>query len=366
MILPTWKQALRSGDDKAPPELIRLGVGVSQAKAVDDREEAIAFVMNGSGADRGGDIVNHDGARLDAFNANPVMPWGHNYYGLPLGTWEDVRVESGSLVGVGVFSAREIYPLAETILQMYLRRILRACSIGFRPIKWAWNEERGPWAVDYMEYELLECSAVMIGQHQDALATLSLARGEGLDVAPVLEEFERVIAAEGRGLWLPRDVAKSVLLELGPRFFDLAPATKARAEILELDAPPLEEAEELFGTIKNVDPEDVAVVPVIACASCGGSHKGVAFLPLAKAAEGGQSHWGTCPETGDPVYLGISTSASAKAPPVPEPEASEEDKAAAGELLKAMNVFVRDVRASVRSGLREGETAVSGALEYDD
>jgi hypothetical protein len=172
------------------------------SRAIKGRDDALEFVMNGSNADRGGDWVDHSGAELERFRLNPVMPWAHDYRGLPLGHWEDVRHERRrGLVGVGVFSAAPVYPFAATVLELYRRTILRACSIGFNGLEWRWAPERGDGARDFLKYELLECSAVMIGQHQDALAT---AKQAGMDLSPIFERAEAERQKVGRCSWLPR------------------------------------------------------------------------------------------------------------------------------------------------------------------
>lgn len=65
-------------------------------------------------------------------------------------------------------------------------------------------------------------------------------------------------------------------------------------------------AEEPVEEKATEEQEPDAVVRVVKCASCGGSHKTVGFAELAKVGDG-STHWGVYPETGDPIFLAVTT-----------------------------------------------------------
>lgn len=172
---PPWKLELSN----LPMDLQKDAMPVmrlpAMLKDIDIAAKKITFTMNQESEDRGGDIIYMDGGKLDLFRQNPVAPKFHQYRGYPAALWEDVRVEKvdsvKALVGVADFSeTTQICEEAEKVWQFYSRRIMRAVSVGIDPVVWQWNEDRKKYAIDIMEWYLLECSFVLIGQHPDALS----------------------------------------------------------------------------------------------------------------------------------------------------------------------------------------------------
>jgi len=69
--------------------------------------------------------------------------------------------------------------------------VVRAVSIGFRPIKWSFNDEGG---VDYQEFEIYELSTVSVPALPEAIITSVKSMG-----GPLPEDVVRLIRAADRG-----------------------------------------------------------------------------------------------------------------------------------------------------------------------
>jgi len=371
MKIPDWKKELADASEEgADAQPIRLTLGVTvREKAAEGQEGTIRFVMNGGVPDRGGDVIHHEGTWLENFAKNPVMPWGHDYRGLPLGQWANVHVDGHDLVGDADFRSREVWDFAELVYQMYRREILRACSVGIQPIVYARNEERGPWAYDFLEQDLLECSAVMIGQHQDALVVQQQAKDAGLDIRPLLREAERILEGEhGIGLWVPRSTLEAMAKSpSAPVVFDLAgdggrellAAVAAKTddgddEDAQAEGDAGEGGESDEGEFFTLNVHLRESLSIAACGVCGGRHDSLPIQVRSAAPEApGWTHWGVCPSTGDPVHFTVSSSAQESAPEVDEDEA----------WLESLERTLRD---SCRKAADEATTATTGELVYDD
>lgn len=91
------------------------------------------FLMSDAHPDRADDIVSQ-GWDLSEFVANPVAPYNHNYYDLPVGRWRNVGVGAGNaLRGTLIPTPSEHYPLSMAVADMLASRTLRTVSVGFRP-----------------------------------------------------------------------------------------------------------------------------------------------------------------------------------------------------------------------------------------
>lgn len=148
----------------------------------------LEFVLSDATVDRHGDIVEPDGWDLKNFKKNPIALFGHNS-GFPIGTWADLRVEGGKLVGRLVLAAKGTSARLDELIGLVEQKILRAVSVGFRPIDSDPIDPKQPWGAQrYKKQELLETSLVSVPANPAALAlakslnlsteTMSLVFGE--------------------------------------------------------------------------------------------------------------------------------------------------------------------------------------------
>ena len=129
------------------------------------------FVISTPGVDRDNDTIDAQGWLLDNYKRNPVVLWAHDYSQLPLGKALDVRVEGRRLVSEAEFAE---HPLADTVLKLIDGGFLRATSVGFKPVRFERNVERG--GIDFKEQELLEFSVVPVPANPEAVTLMKLAR----------------------------------------------------------------------------------------------------------------------------------------------------------------------------------------------
>jgi HK97 family phage prohead protease len=124
-------------------------------------------------------VITVDGWDLGNFEKNPVVLWAHDYRSLPIGKAVSVEKVGSSLRAVAEFVPKDtpvVGPMAEAVSQLLKGGFLNATSVGFRPLKSSFNEERG--GFDFEKTELLEFSVVPVPAHPDALQD---AKTAGID-----------------------------------------------------------------------------------------------------------------------------------------------------------------------------------------
>ena len=119
--------------------------------------------------DRHGDTVAPEGWRLDAYRANPVVLWAHDYRQPAIGRAAAVWRQSGSLLASIEFAPTEF---GGTVAALYQQGYQRGVSVGFRPIRFEERREARSGAflgIRFLEQELLEISAVPVPANGNAL-----------------------------------------------------------------------------------------------------------------------------------------------------------------------------------------------------
>jgi|GEM_PF-89949 len=100
------------------------------------------FIINGSmkkirltdeSVNKYGFRVLTSGLDLTEFKKNPIMFFGHNEWGLPIGKWEEIDVKNGEIHATPVFD--ETDDLALKIKSKWEQGMLNAASIGFSIIE---------------------------------------------------------------------------------------------------------------------------------------------------------------------------------------------------------------------------------------
>jgi len=131
------------------------------------------FVMSDSGVDRMGDVIEATGWQLSNFKSHPIALFNHDPDQV-IGKWADVRIAGGQLVGNLELAEAGTSPLVDTVRALHEQKILRAVSVGFRPLK---KEPLGKDADEFwgpfkfLKSELLECSLVSVPANPRALST---------------------------------------------------------------------------------------------------------------------------------------------------------------------------------------------------
>ena len=119
------------------------------------------FVMSDFNLNRLGMKVDPEGWVLDNYKANPVLLWNHDDSIPAIGIMENVRNESGRLMGKPKYADKEIDLFAWSIGQKVKVGILTSGSVGFMTLKVEVEEKENKLPVVISrEQELYEFSIV--------------------------------------------------------------------------------------------------------------------------------------------------------------------------------------------------------------
>ena len=141
----------------------------SDAQADDDPFE---FIMSDGTVDRVGDVIEPSGWELATFRQNPIALYGHDRNGLPIGMWQSIRVEGGKLLGRLKLAEQGTSAFIDAVRALVKQRILRAVSVGFKPLETAPLASSKSGGTRFIRQELLECSLVAVPANANALAVL--------------------------------------------------------------------------------------------------------------------------------------------------------------------------------------------------
>ena len=192
-------------------------------------EDRVQFVISTGSVDRDNDTVNPAGWRLENYRRSPVVLFAHDYRALPVARASEIGVVGGQLCAVAEFVPAAIYPFAKQVLDMLRAGFLNAVSVGFRPLKYVQNAQRG--GFDFIEQELLEFSVVPVPANPEALVV-----GRGVDEGAVKAWLSRGARSGGSVL----DLFDAPVLDLADddeAVLDLVDAP--RRDLVDVDASTL-------------------------------------------------------------------------------------------------------------------------------
>jgi HK97 family phage major capsid protein/HK97 family phage prohead protease len=128
------------------------------------------FVLSDETPDRVGDIISADGWDLVNFNKNPIALFGHRS-DFPIGKWHGVKTEGKELKGKLELAPKGTSPRIDEIRALLDAGILKAVSVGFKPIDSVPLNPKDPWAGSrFLKQELVECSLVAVPANPNALS----------------------------------------------------------------------------------------------------------------------------------------------------------------------------------------------------
>lgn len=187
-LFPTdeWRTNVSSGD--ASNDVLLRKEFVTEVEPGADR--TIKFTISTGSADREKDIINPSGWDTTNYLQNPVVLFAHDYDSLPVARAISLRQDGDTLVAEAQFADAELNPMAEQVYQMLKQGFLRGASVGFRPLSYQFNEERG--GVDFDKQELLEFSVVPVPANPGALMSAGL---KAADVALITKWAKDTLAA---------------------------------------------------------------------------------------------------------------------------------------------------------------------------
>lgn len=157
-------------------------------------ESGMEFVLSDETPDRLGDVISVSGWDLTNFKKNPVALFGHRS-DFPIGTWSNLRAKDGALRGHLKMAPEGTSPRIDEIRKLIDAGILKAVSVGFRPVEHQPRRTKNGDSVDgylYTKSELVEVSVVSVPANPNAL---SVAKSLKVSDATI----DLVFAKHGKG-----------------------------------------------------------------------------------------------------------------------------------------------------------------------
>ena len=157
-------EAYEKGSAPAPVLYKANGIAL---KTADDG--VTIFIASEETPDRRGDIIMTDGWELGNFQKNPVYMFIHDYTRPPIGTVPKVWIENRQLLNTVKWDDGD--PVAREIRGKYERGIMKAESVGFRPLEFEEIRDKNSnfQGMRFIRQELVEISAVPVPMHPMAL-----------------------------------------------------------------------------------------------------------------------------------------------------------------------------------------------------
>lgn len=126
-------------------------------------------IMTSDKKDRDGEVIKLDAWSFENFMKNPILLYGHNYWGLEnvIGRVDKIYLENNTWIAEGTFASEKANPKAQQVRRLYDEKILQAVSVGFIV--------KGRDVSDdsvITKAELLELSFVPIQSNPDAVSLL--------------------------------------------------------------------------------------------------------------------------------------------------------------------------------------------------
>jgi hypothetical protein len=156
--------------------------GFSADVTANDGERAVTAVISTATIDRDGEVIQSHGINTRAFEANPVVFFGHDYSRPPIGKVVGFKRADTSLTAKIVFAERpKDFPeneewMPSTLFSLYQQGVMRAFSIGFIPteVREPTPRDKGTYGPDvkrvFSKIQMLELSAVPIPANSEAVA----------------------------------------------------------------------------------------------------------------------------------------------------------------------------------------------------
>jgi HK97 family phage prohead protease len=144
------------------------GVGEIVHKTHATPAAGMEFVLSDASPDRFGDVVEVGGWDISNFKNNPVALFNHDKSFI-VGKWQNVSVRNNALRGELVLAPKGTSPRIDEIRRLVEADILRAVSVGFRPLKYE-PMKGDALAMRYLAHELVESSLVAVPANANALA----------------------------------------------------------------------------------------------------------------------------------------------------------------------------------------------------
>lgn len=164
-------------------ERVDVIMNIDQTTIKDLGDGVFSATVTTSDVDRMGESIDTQGITTDAYMKNPVVLYGHDYSGLPIGKATKLQQFKNKLTATFQLAVKE-YPFAQTVADMIKGGYLNAVSIG--GVVRQWNESY----TEIQAMEMVEFSVVPVPANPQALITgRSLEKVTGKSVEQIASEY---------------------------------------------------------------------------------------------------------------------------------------------------------------------------------
>ncbi len=157
--------------DGTKPTIVRRSDAL-HVRAVRSDTREVDFVASTDTIDSYDEVVDQASWDLRRFEKNPVILYQHDRYSLPIGQATRCEVKDGQLECTIKFATAEANPQAEQVWQLVQEKVLRAVSVGFRPMNGKYELRDGRDVYVLYDNELREISVVTVPANEDCLASM--------------------------------------------------------------------------------------------------------------------------------------------------------------------------------------------------
>ena len=226
---------------------------------IDSEERTVTAVISTNTVDRDAEILLPKGIELENYLKNPVVLFGHNYSGLPVGKALWVKKGTKSIKAKVKFADTD---MGNEIYELFKGGYLNAFSVGFsaqeghapKPEEIKKNPEWANARFIFDKWELLEFSAVPVPANPEALATAVKSKSVTMsnDIKELLEiDTEETFYPE------KKEAEPEVPVEVWKKEVE----QKVEKELVELFKPeePIE-IKKHIQLVRFIDPKEIAKV----------------------------------------------------------------------------------------------------------
>lgn len=147
-----------------------------------------SFILHDESINSKGFRMLTAGANLTEFRKNPVMLLMHDDYNLPIGRWENIRVEGTNILADPIFDEKD--PRAVEVMEKVNRGFIRMASIG------SWQPEEisedpmyklpGQLLPTVIKWTVREASIVTIGSNHNAIVFYDRETGKHIKLSDIV------------------------------------------------------------------------------------------------------------------------------------------------------------------------------------
>ena len=114
-------------------QYLRKEIAKFDVKEISADNGTFRVIMTTEKKDRDGEVIKLDGWQFDNYMKNPVVLYGHNYWGLEniIGRVDKITREGDKYIAEGKFASQDANPKAQMVRRLYDEKIVQSVSVGF-------------------------------------------------------------------------------------------------------------------------------------------------------------------------------------------------------------------------------------------